>query len=119
MAPRLLILLLAIVLCRNAKAETQLWRENITLIPYPQQATLTTGDFIFDEGVKLDQDEGATPAEKKYFHRQDRARHFANRRADMSYLIYDEQLLDLEGYLKKLQDYSDWFQRSLTGIMSE
>jgi hexosaminidase len=43
--------------------------------------------------------------DKKYFFRQDRARHFANRRPDMSYLIYDEQLLDMEGYLTDLRQY--------------
>jgi hexosaminidase len=41
-----------------------------------------------------------------YFHQQDRARHFANRRPDMTYLIYDEQLLDLEGYLAVLKTYT-------------
>jgi len=58
---------------------------------------------------------GLSTADKKYLHRQDRARHFANRRADMSYLIYDEQLLDLEGYLIKLQNYSEWFQNEIVG----
>jgi hypothetical protein len=48
---------------------------------------------------------GMETAEKKYFFQQDRARHFANRRPDMSFLIYDEQLLDLEGYLEKLKIY--------------
>ena len=42
---------------------------------------------------------------KEYFYLQERTRHFANRRQDMSYLIYDEQLLDLEGWLEKLKAY--------------
>jgi hypothetical protein len=46
----------------------------------------------------------STPG-KTYFFQQDRARHFANRKPDMSYLIYDEQLLDMEGYLKNLKNY--------------
>ncbi len=42
---------------------------------------------------------------KPFFHQQDRARHFAFRRADMTYLIYDEQRLGLEDYLKNLHEY--------------
>ena len=48
---------------------------------------------------------GMSTAGKKYFFQQDRTRHFANRKADMTYLIYDEQKLDLEGYLEKLKAY--------------
>ncbi len=48
---------------------------------------------------------GFSTDEKKFFFRQDRARHFAFRRADMSYLICDEELLGLEDYLKQLKDY--------------
>ncbi|MEQ9287184.1 MAG: beta-N-acetylhexosaminidase [Cyclobacteriaceae bacterium] len=48
---------------------------------------------------------GMSTPDKKYFYKMDRSRHFANRTADMSYLIYDEQLLDLEGYLTKLKEY--------------
>jgi hypothetical protein len=48
---------------------------------------------------------GMSTPEKKYFYQQDRTRHFANRRPDMGYLIYDEQQLDLEGYLEKLKTY--------------
>ena len=46
---------------------------------------------------------------KEFLWQQDRARHFANRRPDMSFLIYDEQLLDLEGYLDKLKAYISYF----------
>ena len=48
---------------------------------------------------------GMSTPDKKYFYKMDRSRHFANRTADMSYLIYDEQLLDMEGYLTKLKAY--------------
>jgi hexosaminidase len=48
--------------------------------------------------------------DKKYFFRQDRARHFANRRPDMSYLIYDEELLDMEGYLQDLRHYMSYYK---------
>jgi hexosaminidase len=53
----------------------------------------------------------STPG-KKFFHQQDRARHFAFRRADMTYLIYDEQLLGLENYLKTLREYADWYRQT-------
>lgn len=53
---------------------------------------------------------GMSTADKKYFYQQDRTRHFANRRADMNYLIYDEQLLDLEGYLEKLKAYMEQYK---------
>ncbi|MEA1997218.1 MAG: hypothetical protein U9N45_06240, partial [Gemmatimonadota bacterium] len=55
---------------------------------------------------------GLSTPEKKFFHRQDRARHFAFRRADMTYLICDEQMLDLEGYLKDLREYMAWFKKT-------
>ena len=48
--------------------------------------------------------------EKEFFWQQDRARHFAFRRPDMSFLIYDEQLLDMEGYLEKLKTYIAYFK---------
>ena len=51
----------------------------------------------------------STPS-KLYFWQQDRARHFAFRRPDMSFLIYDEQLLDIEGYLEKLNAYIEFFK---------
>jgi len=54
---------------------------------------------------------GLETAEKKYFYQQDRARHFANRKPDMSFLIYDEQQLDLEGYLEKLKAYTEKYKK--------
>ncbi len=56
---------------------------------------------------------GLSTKNKTYFHRQDRARHFANRRADMTYLIYDEQKLDMEGYLEKLKAYTDYYKTTI------
>ncbi len=53
---------------------------------------------------------GMNTPEKKYFFQQDRTRHFANRRPDMDYLIYDEQLLDLEGWLEKLKAYMEKYK---------
>lgn len=53
---------------------------------------------------------GMSTPEKTFFWQQDRARHFAYRRPDMSFLIYDEQLLDMEGYLEKLKVYIEFFK---------
>ncbi len=53
---------------------------------------------------------GLSTEEKEFFHRQDRARHFAFRRADMTYLICDEELLGLEDYREKLQAYMQWYR---------
>ncbi len=55
---------------------------------------------------------GFSTDEKEFFHRQDRARHFAFRRADMSYLIYDEELLGLEDYRVKLLEYMEWYKKA-------
>jgi hypothetical protein len=55
---------------------------------------------------------GYSTNEKAYFWQQDRARHFANRQPDMSFLIYDEQMLDMEGYLKKLKYYIEFFKKN-------
>jgi hexosaminidase len=52
---------------------------------------------------------GYSVSGKEFFWQQDRARHFAFRRPDMSFLIYDEQLLDIEGYLEKLKAYIAYF----------
>ena len=52
---------------------------------------------------------GMSTDEKEFFHQQDRARHFAFRRADMSYLICDEELLGLEEYLENLLDYMEYY----------
>ncbi len=53
---------------------------------------------------------GMSTSEKQFFYKPDRARHFANRTKDMTYLIYDEQLLDMEGYLENLRKYRKAFQ---------
>jgi hexosaminidase len=53
---------------------------------------------------------GMSTENKKYFFQQDRARHFGNRQPDMSYLIYDEQKLDMEGYLQKLKEYIGYYK---------
>ncbi len=55
---------------------------------------------------------GLSTDDKQFFFRQDRARHFAFRRADMSYLIYDEELLGLEDYKIKLLEYMEWYKKT-------
>ena len=56
---------------------------------------------------------GLSTPEKAFFHAPDRARHFANRTADMKYLIVDEELLDLEGYLGQLKEYVAGYRASM------
>jgi len=53
---------------------------------------------------------GMSTDEKEFFHRQDRARHFAFRRADMSYLICDEERLELEEFREKLLTYMEYYK---------
>jgi len=69
---------------------------------------------VFDDLVKTYEKtrlpKGLSTSDKAFFWQQDRARHFAFRRPDMSFLIYDEQLLDMEGYLEKLKAYIEFFK---------
>ena len=55
---------------------------------------------------------GMSTPEKKYVHGRDQQRNFANRRPDLSFMIYDEQLLGLEKYLEQLQDYIAWYNKT-------
>ena len=80
----------------------QLVRENIA-----------TRDSVFTNLVTVWQQtrlpKGMSSASKTYFFEQERTRHFANRVPDMSYLIYDEQKLDLAGYLTYLEQFTRAF----------
>ena len=58
---------------------------------------------------------GHSASEKPYVFAPDRARHFANRTPDMRYLIMDEELLDLEGYLERLKAYIADYERLICG----
>ena len=73
------------------------------------EASLNRRETVYDELVRVYEEtrfpKGFSTGEKEFLWQQDRARHFANRRPDMSFLIYDEQLLDMEGYLDKLKAY--------------
>ncbi|MFC1544923.1 beta-N-acetylhexosaminidase [Gemmatimonadota bacterium] len=55
---------------------------------------------------------GMSTPEKKYFYAQDRGRNQANRRADLSFMICDEELLGLEDYLSKLRLYMNWYRKT-------
>ena len=56
---------------------------------------------------------GLSTPEKTFVFSPDRARHFANRTPDMRYLIVDEELLDLEGYLERLKTYIGEYETDL------
>jgi hypothetical protein len=71
---------------------------------------------VYDELVatweKTRLPKGLSTNNKQFFFRQDRARHYAFRRADMSYLICDEELLGLEDYKIKLLQYMEWYKET-------
>ncbi len=77
------------------------------------KAQLARREKVYTELVSLWEKtrlpKGMSTPEKIYFFEQDRTRHFANRVPGMSYLIYDEQLLNLEGYLQQLEAYKAFF----------
>jgi len=58
---------------------------------------------------------GMSTKKQKYFFSRKRARHFANRTPDMRYLVLDEDLLDLEGYLARLKEYNKNYEREEIG----
>jgi len=58
---------------------------------------------------------GMSTPDKTYFHARDRGRNFANRRPDLSFMIYDEQLLGLENYLERLRNYMEWYKKNRLG----
>lgn len=81
------------------------------------ETILKRSETVFNDLVKTYEvtrlPKGLSTTDKSFFWQQDRARHFAFRRPDMSFLIYDEQLLDMEGYLEKLKAYIDFFRVSV------
>ena len=80
------------------------------------EANLQEREKVYSELVatweKTRLPKGMSTPGKKFFHQQDRARHYAFRTADMSYMIYDEKLLGLEDYLKKLREYMAWYKET-------
>ena len=85
------------------------------------EANLAERDKVFDNLVmvweKTRLPKGMDTPEKKFFFQQDRARHFAFRRADMSYLICDEQKLGLENYLAQLKEYTNWYKETYSQFL--
>ena len=53
---------------------------------------------------------GMSTPDKKYVHARDQQRNFANRRADLSFMICDEQALGLEEYRAKLIEYMGMYK---------
>jgi hypothetical protein len=78
------------------------------------EANLAERSEVFNNLVsvweKVRLPKGMDTPEKKFFFQQDRARHFAFRRPDMSYLICDEEKLGLEQYLLNLKEYTNWYK---------
>lgn len=78
------------------------------------ESSLKRREMVFNDLVRTYEEtrlpRGMSTPDKDFFWQQDRARHFAFRRPDMSFLIYDEQLLDMEGYLEKLKAYIEFFR---------
>lgn len=76
--------------------------------------TLKRREDVFNDLVSTWEEtrlpKGFSTKDKPFFWQQDRARHFAYRRPDMTFLIYDEQLLDMEGYLEKIKAYIEYFK---------
>ncbi len=58
---------------------------------------------------------GMSAEGRDYLWRPERARHFANRTPDMRYLLRDEDLLDLDGYLARLRKYNDDYASNEVG----
>jgi hypothetical protein len=79
------------------------------------EASLKRRETVFNDLVRTYEEtrlpRGFSTPDKAFFWQQDRARHFGFRRPDMSFLIYDEQLLDMEGYLDKLKAYIEYFKK--------
>ncbi len=80
------------------------------------ETNLKERDTVFDDLVKVWEKtrlpKGLSTPDKKFFHQQDRARHFAFRTPDMTYLIYDERRLGLEDYLRNLRQYMVWYKNT-------
>jgi hexosaminidase len=88
--------------------------ENLVKAQHIIENILERREVMYNDLVKTWEEsrlpKGYQTDDKPFFWMQDRARHFAFRRPDMSFLIYDEQLLDMEGYLEKLKAYIEYFR---------
>jgi len=87
------------------------------------QEHLADRKTVFENLVKIWEQtrlpKGYSTQEKSYVFSPDRARHFANRTPDMRYLIMDEELLDLEDYLKRLKRYIEDYKSRMLGTVHD
>lgn len=78
------------------------------------EANLRERDEIFNEirttWEKSQLPKGMSTPDKKYVHARDQQRNFANRRPNLTFMICDEQDLDLEEYLEKLKAYTETYR---------
>lgn len=74
----------------------------------------TLNDLILTWG-KTRLPKGMSTQNKNFFFEQDRTVHYANRTPDMTFLIVDEQKLDLEGYLVDLVKYKNFYHDRYLG----
>lgn len=88
--------------------------ENLLKAQRIVENTIKRREIVFNDLVSTYEEtrlpKGISMDDKSFFFQQDRARHFASRQPDMSFLIYDEQKLDMEGYLEKLKTYTEYFK---------
>ena len=94
----------------NHESASEALKQAVSII----ESNLSERERVYGELVtiweKTRLPKGLSTEEKLFFHQQDRARHFAFRRADMSYLICDEELLGLEEYMENLLDYMEYYR---------
>ncbi len=104
---------------RNRFVDTQKALESLLKAQDIVSNIIRRREAVFSDLVRTYEEtrlpKGLSTSEKQFFWQQDRARHFAFRRPDMTFLIYDEELLDLESYLEKLKEYIQFF-KSIPGL---
>lgn len=62
---------------------------------------------------------GFSTPEKPYVHARDQQRNFANRRPDLSFMIYDEEMLGLEEYLENLDRFMNDYSEKYLDILDD
>jgi hypothetical protein len=102
---------------RNRFVDFNLSLDNLLSAQQLLENTLSRRENVFNDLVQTWEQtrlpKGFFTDDKPSFWQQDRARHFAFRRPDMTFLIYDEQLLDMEGYVADLKAYIEYLKRDV------
>lgn len=102
---------------RNRFIDFSLSLDNLLSAQQILENTLGRREKVFNDLVQTYEQtrlpKGFSTDDKKFFWQQDRARHFAFRRPDMTFLIYDEQLLNMEAYLEDLKTYIEFLKRDV------